>query len=171
MDTTDGRAGARSRRVELFVRSLASRTGDGPQERAIERLRRLEEAGDVATFRVRVWGRQVGLSTTAVETDRGRDILGRVGAFRDWARRHDVSLAPFFDSNVTASTITGEEYATLRLPVVAMAEFDGDRLVYVTPHEADGTVHTVADRLEGLGRRRPDRESPERIGRGIETTQ
>jgi len=147
---SDRRERTADRRVELNVRSLASRTGDGVQERAVEALRRLEADGAVASFAVRVWGEQVGLSTTAVETERGQEVLERVGAFRAWANRNGVSLEPFFDARATTSRITGEEYTVLCLPVAAMAEYEGGDLAYVTPHEDDGVVRTVGGRLDVL---------------------
>ncbi|MFT4923701.1 MAG: hypothetical protein ACI8XM_002931 [Haloarculaceae archaeon] len=140
-----------TRRVELYVRSLASRTGEGPQERAIDCLRQFDTGGFVDSFTIRVWGNQIGLTSTAVETDRGADILDRIGAFREWASRNDVSLEAFFDSRETESHLTGESHTSLRLPVLVMAEYEGDDVAYVTPHERDDTVHTVDDRLDELG--------------------
>ncbi len=136
------------RRVELCVRDLSSRTGHETRERAIGLLGSLDDAGVLDSFSVRVWGREVGLSTTAVETGRGEEVLERVGTFRRWATRTGVSLEPFFDARATTSRITGEEYTTLRLPVAALAEYENDDPVYVTPHEDHGTVRTVADRLD-----------------------
>lgn len=135
-------------RVELNVRSLASRTETGVQERAVELLDRLEREGALASYTVRVWGERVGLSTTAVETNRGQELLERIGTYRGWANRNGVSLEPFFESSATTSRITGEEYTTLRLPVIAMAEYEDGEVVHVTPHENEGGVSTVDDRLD-----------------------
>ncbi len=142
--------GTTDRRVELHVRSLASRTGDSVRERAIGLLGRLEAEGEIASFAVRVWGERVGLSTSAVGTDRGQEVLERIGAFRAWAGRNGASLDPFFRSGAADSRLTGEEYATLRLPVAVLAEYEGDSLVHVTPHERDEVVHTVDDRLDTI---------------------
>lgn len=60
------------------------------------------------------------------------------------------SLDPFFDSRVTTSRVTGEEYTTLRLPMVVMAEYEDGDVVHVTPHETDGSVRTVEDRSDRL---------------------
>lgn len=147
--TLDQRVGLVDRRIELCVRSLTSRT-DRAQGQAIDRLRRLEATGAIDGLSIRIWGEEVALSTTAVETDRGRDILQRVGAFREWAAHNDVSLSPFFESREKTSRITGEEYATLRLPTLVMVEYaDGD-VVHVAPHEGDSGVYTVEDRLASL---------------------
>jgi len=161
---TARRSGPADRRIELYVRGLTSRPGRETRERAVTLLERLDAAGTIATFTVRVWGQEVGLSTTAAETERGRDILDRVGAVRRWANRNDVSVEPFFDGRAATSGITGEEYTTLRLPVAVLAEYaDGD-LAYVTPHEDCGTVRTVQDRLDHLAATLHD-ESGENSGR------
>ena len=89
--TTDSSEVA-ERRFELNVRSLAPRTKGGTQERALGLLDRLDEDGTAESITVRVWGERVALSTTAVETDRRREVLDRVGAFRDWANRAGVRL-------------------------------------------------------------------------------
>lgn len=151
------------RDVELHVRSLSSRTGQELRERAIEVLDGLESAGAIDSFTVDVWGERVSLSTTAVETARGRQVLDRVGTFRAWANRNGVSLEPFFDAHATTSRITGEEYTTLCLPVATLAEYENDTLVYVTPHETDGSVHTVQDRLDILAERGVEDESAHAI--------
>jgi hypothetical protein len=135
-------------RVELYVRSLASRTDR--QERVIEALRRLENTGDICSFQLTIWGEAVGLSTAAVETDRGREVLDTVAAFREWADREGVSLDCAFENRAVTSQLTGEEHATLRLPKMAMAEYEGDEVLSVTPHERDGAVRTVRDRLTTL---------------------
>lgn len=165
---TARRSGPADGRIELYVRGLTSRPGRETRERAVTLLERLDAAGTIATFTVRVWGREVGLSTAAAETERGRDILDRVGAVRRWANRNDVSVEPFFDGRAATSEITGEEYTTLRLPVAVLAEYaDGD-LAYVTPHEDCGTVRTVQDRLDHLAAALPaesdDREQLQEQG-------
>jgi DNA-binding HxlR family transcriptional regulator len=134
--------------VTLYVRSLAPRTGR--QDRVIDRLRELEAAGRVASVEVTVWGPAVGLSTTAVETGCGRTILNSVAECREWADRSGVSLEGRFEHRHATSEITGEEYTTLRLPALLLAERVDGVLREVRPHEDDGTVQTVEDRLSAL---------------------
>lgn len=135
-------------RVELYVRSLSSRTGQ--QDDFIEQLRRLSGKGTIASFAVCVWGERVPLSTLAADTARGQEILDTIARLRQWGRENGASLEPFFTTRETDSTITGETYATLRLPAVLLAERVDGRLVCVRPAERDGTVLTVGDRLETL---------------------
>lgn len=164
--TTEYWSDTADRRVELSVRALSSRTGGGIQERALDLLERLERAGAVESVGVHVWGERVGLSTTAVETDCGQRVLDRIGRFREWANRNRVSLEPFFESRVTTSRITGEEYTTLHLPIIVLAEYENGDVVHVTPHEDDGSVTTVQDRLEHL-----ERETFEAQRSGTDTLQ
>lgn len=134
--------------AELYVRSLASRTGC--QERVIKQLQSLADKGSLESVTVHVWGEEVGLSTTAVETASRRSILDTIGTFRSWADANDVSLVQFYEERTRVSGLTGEEFTTLRLPVLTLAEYQDGELVSVTPHERKSGVRTVEDRLEML---------------------
>lgn len=141
--------------VELYVRSLSSYTGQ--TERIIERARRLAADGEVSDLAVTVWGDEVELSTTAVDTPPGKSILDTVSTVRAWADDNDVSVEPFFRHRETHSTVTGETYATLRLPSVMVVERVDGELVHVAPHESGGTTLNVPDRLAALATERPER--------------
>jgi len=143
MDTTD------PRRVELFVRSLSPRTGRSPPETQLDRLRRLAEE-DTVDLSVSVWGREVGLSTTAARTDAADFILDRVADFRDWSDTHDVCVETFFETREVESGLTGESHTALVLPVVCLAEYRDDELCHVAPYTTGTAVHTVADRISAL---------------------
>jgi hypothetical protein len=143
MDPTD------SRRVELFVRSLSPGAGRSPATTQLDRLRRLADDGTV-DLSVSVWGREVGLSTTATRTDTGEFVLDRVAAFREWADTHDVCVETFFETREVESGLTGESYTALVLPVACLAEYRDDELVHVAPYTTDSAVHTVADRVTAL---------------------
>jgi hypothetical protein len=134
--------------VELYVRSLSSRTGR--TERVVDHLRQLDASGEVADLSVTVWGEAVDLGSMAAQTPRGQAILETVTAVRDWADERGASVEPFFHRRETHSTITDETHTTLQLPSLLLVERVGDELVRVTPHDDDGTVWTVTDRLEVL---------------------
>jgi len=136
--------------VELYVRSLAPGPAGSRQEATIERLERLVDRRAVEEYAVHVWGARVALSTTAARTDAGRFVLDRLAAFRRWAAGADASLEPFFETRETHSSITGEVYATVELPVLALAEYRDGRLTGVSPHAGDDGVETVRDRLDAL---------------------
>jgi len=147
--------------AELYVRSLASRTGC--QHRVIKRLQRLDTGGRLADVDVYVWGTEVGLSTTAVETDSQQSILETVADFRAWADNAGVSDEQFYEDRTRVSGLTGEEFSTLRLPVLVLAEYEDGELVSVTPHERDCGVRTVTDRLEMLSNGVGDAPQPEPV--------
>jgi len=142
-------------RMELLVGSLAPHGSMAEQEALIERLESLEHSR-TAEVTVRVWGRRVCPEGPTAHTDGGRFVLDRLAAFRAWAADSDRSLEPFFREEQHRSAFTGESYPTVLLPSVALAEFRGDDLAYLTPHVADGRTVSVADRLDALERDRPD---------------
>ena len=137
------------RRVELFVRSLSPQSGRSPGTTQLHRLRRLADEG-VVDLSVSVWGREVGLSTTAARTDAGEFVLDRVAAFREWADEHDVCVEAFFETREVDSGLTGESYTALVLPAACLAEYRDGGLVHVAPYTTDTAVHTVADRVSAL---------------------
>jgi len=108
-------------RVELFVRSLSPDSARAPADEHLDRLRRLADRGAI-DLAVTVWGREVGLSTTAARTDPGTAVLDRVAAFRAWADDQGVSVEPFFRTREVRSDLTGEAYDALVLPVACLAE-------------------------------------------------
>lgn len=137
-----------ARSVELFVRSLSP--ADSPTTPHVRRLRSLEAAGRIESVTVLVWGRELGLSRTADRTATGQFFLDRIAAFRVWADEHEVTLDPFFETREVDSSITGERYASLLLPVCCLAEYEDDQLRHVTPHSNGCAIRTVADRLRSL---------------------
>lgn len=137
-----------SRRVELFVRSLSPGERN-PGTTHLPRLRRLADEGHV-DLSVSVWGREVGLSTTASRTDTGQYVLDRVAAFREWADTRDVRVDPFFQTREVDAVLTGESYTALVLPTACLAEYRDRDLHHVAPYATDSAVHTVADRVSAL---------------------
>ena len=136
--------------VDLHVRSLTPRAGNGRQEAVIERLERLADTGRIHEFNVHVWGRQVSLSTAAARTDAGQNVLNRVEMFREWAADTDRSISSFFETRRVDSRMTEESYAALVLPMFTLAEYHGGELTYVAPCTDGDDVVTVTDRLDTL---------------------
>jgi len=141
-------ASARSRSVALFVRSLSPT--ETPAPRHADRVRALETDGRVEAASVTVWGSEVELSARARRTPAGKCVLDRVADFRAWADERGVSMTPFFETREVSSSLTGEEYTALRLPVTCLAEYDGDELVHVAPYSTGEAICSVADRLRRL---------------------
>jgi len=154
MESTD------TRRVELFVRSL-SPGARNPGTTHLPRLRRLADEGTL-DLSVSVWGREVGLSTTASRTDTGQYVLDRVAAFREWADASGVCVEPFFETREVESGLTGESYTALVLPATCLAEYREGELCHVAPYTSGSAVHTVADRVRLLedGSPEPPTDAP-----------
>lgn len=141
--------------LELFVRSLSSgETGGIDYAR---RVRELAAAGRVRDASVTVWGDEVGLSTTAIRTPAGKCILDRVAVLRSWTDGRGVTMVPFFETREVTSSVTGESYTALRLPVYCLAEYVDDELVHVAPYTDGTAVCTVDDRLRRLEGRDEER--------------
>lgn len=160
-----------TRSVVLFVRSLSPTETPAPQH--LERVRDLADAGRVSDPSVRVWGHEVALSTRTCRDGPETFVLDRIAEFRAWADDHDVSMEPFFDSREVSASLTGEEYAALRLPVTCLAEYEDDKLVHVAPYSTGDAICSVADRLRTLADvpvtdsdRRDDRAAPVDAGDG-----
>jgi hypothetical protein len=152
---------AQRRSIALFVRSLSPT--EPPATGHVERVRALEETGRVAEASVTVWGREIELSARARQTPLGQCVLDQVAEFRAWADEQEVTMKPFFDTRAVSSSLTGEEYAALRLPVTCLAEYEGEDLVHVAPYSTGEAVCSVADRLRRLDER-PDRDNDHRDG-------
>lgn len=155
-----------TRSVALFVRSLSPTETPAPHH--VERVRDLEDAGRVTDASIRVWGHEVALSSRTHHGGPETFVLDRIADFRAWADEHDVSMEPFFDSREVSASLTGEEYAALRLPVTCLAEYEDDKLVHVAPYSTGDAICSVADRLHALAEspgpddgRRDDRAAPE----------
>ncbi|WP_049927413.1 HTH domain-containing protein [Halopiger goleimassiliensis] len=139
-----------SRTIELWVRSFSPTTTGPSRRRALERATRLESSERVDAVEIDVWGSEVECGTLSPYVPRLERIESRLETFEKWAARTGRRLEPFFRRRRLESTITGERREVWQLPTVALAEFDGDRLVHVAPcRDGDRTID-VFDRLEAL---------------------
>ena len=138
--------------VELYVQSLTPSGATHRLESILDHLDRLDRRGDIAGYDVTVWGEKVVPDSLAARTDFGREVLETVDEFESWASAYGVSVERFYPTETVDSALTGEEFTTVSLPVMAMAEYVDGRLQHVTPHEGDG-IQTVSDRLDALADR------------------
>ncbi len=86
----------------------------------------------------------------AAQTEEGAEILDRVASFREWAQERDASLGGFFPTRELRSQVVDESYRVQELPVLALAEYEGGDVAFVTPSVVDGSVVTVEDRVATL---------------------
>ncbi|MFC6834964.1 HTH domain-containing protein [Halomarina ordinaria] len=140
---------AHSETVELYVRSLTASERQVRLDETLDRLARLEAAGELDDVTVHVWGEGVCLSGPAAETPVGRDIRGTVDEFREWAASSDVDLVGF-ERREARSMLTDECHENLRLPALALAHrTDGD-LAFVAPCADGDGCRSVGDHLDSL---------------------
>jgi len=140
----------RSRRAELYVRSLRPEGLTTHQEAVFDRLDSLSDRGLLSEWRVRVWGKRAPATAEDTRTQAGADVLERIDAFREWAAHNGRSLAGTFAVRDVDSSITGEQYRALVFPTQLLVEYENDQVTCVTPHADGADVVTVSDRLAAL---------------------
>ncbi|MFC6757365.1 HTH domain-containing protein [Halomicroarcula sp. GCM10025894] len=136
--------------VELYVRSMLPDGAGSRQEAVIDKLDELERREEIAGYNVVVWGKQIAPESAAANTEAGRYILNRVAEFKQWALSNNVSLESFYQRTSVDSEVTESAYDAMVLPVMGLAEYDGNELAHVAPCTRGEAVHTITDRLERL---------------------
>ena len=148
--TMDGDSKPPPRRVELYVRSLQPEGYCQQQASLLDRVAGLVARDVVSERQVHVCGCQVPASVADANTTAGVWILTRISQFRQWADRNDCTLEPAMEDRDVGESLVDTGYRAVRLPAILLAEFRGTELCCVTPHRADETVRTVADRIAQL---------------------
>ncbi len=133
--------------VRLFLRGTVPPEVRERQEHTVTRLERFEADHDVE-LEVRNWPREIPVDPVGVS----ETYLDLLDTFRAWANAQGRSLAPAVEVRRTYSWITAEQYATIALPVMLLAIYEGDRLLNVFPHADGDEVRTVAEGLTELNR-------------------
>jgi len=136
--------------IELYVRSMLPDGAGSRQEHVIDTLDDLERREEIAGYNVVVWGKQIAPESAAANTEEGRYILNRVAEFKQWALSNNVSLESFYQRTAVDSEVTDAAYDAMVLPVMGLAEYDGNELAHVAPCTKGEAVHTITDRLERL---------------------
>jgi len=139
--------------LKLYVRSLRPRQGCSRQDAVLDRIDALERGGAITGYDVVVLGRQIPRCVEDARTPFGRSVLERLTAFEEWARRNGYSLESVFPERVSKSQFTGEEVRAREVPQLALAEYEGQSLQFVSPVTASNETLTVEDRLDAIERR------------------
>lgn len=154
MTTAGNVTASEDRTVELYVRELAPRAGRERVDRARTELARLADEGEVDDYTITIWG-------DALPVDGDHALVDRVAAFREWAAETDATLVGV--ERRQTGTLVDDLVPVWTLPALALAEYRDGELVHVTPHERDGAVHTVDDRLGALVDEATETAEPERV--------
>lgn len=134
-------------RVVLYVRSLCpDRTGYRLDE-ITDQLEAMDRAGEIERFSIEIWGDKIPSDT---QTAVGTSLRGCIEMFERWCDSADTSISPFFESRPSGSVATDDTREMIVPPVVCLAEFHNETLQHVAPCVDDGTVCSVANRIETL---------------------
>jgi len=152
---SDMMTGTQTPRIELYVRSLLPDGAHDRQDAVIERLQELDAEDEIEDFSVIVWGKQIARDSAGARTEEGEYILNRVAEFKQWALSNNVSLEAFYQNHTVGNDVTDEPYSAMTLPVMGLAEYDGEELQHVAPCSNGDEIHTIMDRLGGLERGEP----------------
>lgn len=131
-----------SRVVDLYMGASES-TLDRRQS-VVDRLESLQSSGDIDRFRVRSWPQRV------VVGGPNEDLVTAIERFQQWADDADVSFGSAFERWTYNRSFTEESGELVSLPTVALAVYEGDELVEVSPHQVDGELRTVDETLAAL---------------------
>jgi len=153
--------------IELYVRSMLPDGAGSRQEAILDKLAELDRRDEIAGYNVIVWGKQIAPESAAANTEEGRYILNRVAEFKQWALSNNVSLESFYQQTAVDSEVTDSAYDAMVLPVMGLAEYDGEELAHVAPCTKGEDVHTVTERLDRLEAGEPSAIEQQRTGTPI----
>lgn len=143
-----------TRRVELYLRSLAPCGARNEQDAIVQRLLDLERRDVVDDVDLTVWGDAVCLDGTSAGVGAGRRITERIRAFHSWCEDRRASLDPFFTWSTVESSIADDTFRRVVPPHRLLAIYVDDQLEEVYPRRAEGETQSLTDGLQSLERRR-----------------
>jgi len=136
--------------AELYVRSLAPRGATDEQAAVLETLEALSDRDTLADYQVHVCGEQLPATHADAGTAFGQYLLNRIAVFSEWAERNGCSLGKLYERRSIDSAFTGTTHDVIRLPTMALAEYEGTDLRFVAPCTIDGETISVRDRIDEL---------------------
>lgn len=128
-----------NRRLAVYLRSPVAEGTEQRQNSVLGRADALRQQGLVEEVRVTYWNR--------LSTGEDRDETVAIEALERWATDNGCSLVPAFERRERHSAFIGDDFV-VTLPVVAVACWEGGRLVGVYPHAGPCGHCTVADGLD-----------------------
>lgn len=137
-------------RTELLLRAASLPSVRGHQERLVEEVRQLSEAGRIGVYSLVDWDRHV-LVDAAPRTEHERAVRRRIDEITGWAAQNEVSLEPGFEHRQVDSFVEGS-YTVFVPPVVGLVLRDDTGIRGVFPCRGPDGIHGVADCLTALRR-------------------
>lgn len=137
--------------LELFLRAQLDFGAQRQQRKVIDHLTELEESGQIDDFDVTVWGREISPDGPLQGTEFHDRLLDRVHQFEEWADKNGVSTKFTFYHREATSRLIDDSYTVIGLPVICLAEYEGDELCGIYPCHEGGELCTVHDFLGRMG--------------------
>lgn len=144
--------------VRVYLRSLAPPCSYSAQERLIERLKSLEEAGRIDDISVTVWGEQVCTDGELSDLSYSSQIVGAIGDFFELASRSAIEISPFFRVKEISSSIAGEQFRCITVPERCLAFYSEGSVIGLYPCKIDDVVYTPEDALSQYERSSDSRQ-------------
>lgn len=138
------------RTVKLFLRADPELGCEAQKQAVLERLEALEADGQIDSYDVSIWTKEIRISGALEGTSYYRRVFDHFCAFQKWADEESVRLRSAFKIQSVDCEITDETYRVLSLPSICLAVYDEDDLCAVYPHSDDGTAKTVSNCLDSL---------------------
>ena len=137
------------RRIELHVREHAHVAHDR-QQAVITRLHRLANDDIIDEFTVDSWGKHIATTPENYPPETVNTALEKATEYETWARQNGASLHPGFQHREHSSIITDSTREVIVLPIMCLADYEGDRLQTVIPCSDDGGHHSINSYLDTL---------------------
>jgi hypothetical protein len=158
----DRRTDSEGRVLKLFVRMESQLGTEQVKKAVVDEVRRLERRGVVDDYEVVPWGKTFRQDGALAGTEYHETVRRHVAEFEEWAREHDVSLEHTFERNRLRSTITGESFSVVSLPVVCLAEYVDGELAGIYPCRTGDRVCDVREFLS-QSQREPGELAPSSV--------
>jgi hypothetical protein len=117
------------------------------QQRVLDALDRLSEAGRIERYRTQVWATRVPLSGPLADTRFYREAVKRVREFEKWADDRDCEVELPFERTELVSEFTRERHHVVRLPATCLTVYEGTELAGVFPCVVEGDCRSVPEFL------------------------
>jgi len=136
------------RRLKLFLRAEPEIGTEETKQEAVDRLAELEREGHIDEYEIGIWGKSLRTGGPLARTEYQREILTHLREFREWAARHDVSLARAFDERDVTSMLSEESFRVVDLPTICLAVYEDETLTGVYPCHDGSRSCSVLEYLE-----------------------
>lgn len=138
---------ARTRRIELWMRSSVPVDIRRAQLDVDDRLRQCRATGSIDEVSVHTWERDVYVPVNDREPT---GVWEKIDEFRRWAGEHGRELRPGFVRRHLPSVDADDPVEAIRLPIMCLAIYDDRSLQTVAPCSDGARVFTVYDCLRAL---------------------